>query len=198
MLRNEVYLGRLGEVANTHEAIIDADMFSKVSAIVDERRTRPPGRRAKEGDLFLLRKLLRCVRCDRLMTTSSSRALPDPARPTFKKKKKKKKKEKLPPRYYRCRGKNACAGSQVSAEAIEQRVLSWLKLPPEGISPEAHAVLTKCSHIWAVLFPENVLSLIAELIWEVQWDGPNDDFTVVLDEIAISQLYESLRGGDPS
>ena len=197
VLRNEVYLGRLGEVANTHDAVIDPDTFSKVSTIIDERRTRPPGRREKEGDLFLLRKLLRCVRCDRLMTTSSSRALPDPTRPTSKTKKKKKK-AKLPPRYYRCRGRNACVGSQVSAEDIELRVLNWLKLPPEGISPEAHAVLTNCTQIWDLLFPENVLSLIAELVWEVQWDGPNDVFTVVLDEITISQLYESLQSSGTS
>jgi len=43
-----------------------------------------------------------------------------------------------------------------------------------------------------VLFPENVRRAVAQLIWEVQWDGPQDKFTVVLDEAAIAEAHRSI------
>jgi len=163
VLGNDVYLGRMGTVADAHDAIVDKQLFAKARAAVDARRTRAPGRRAREaGDLFLLRGLLRCIHCNRLMTTSSSRALPEaPTGPKLA----------VPPRYYRCRGQRACRGSQVAAEDIEQRVLAWLRAPTDDISPEAHFVLARYAPIWEVLFPQVVHRLVAQLVWEVQWDA---------------------------
>jgi hypothetical protein len=70
ILANRVYLARMGAVADAHDAIVDGELFAKARAAVDARRTREPGRRVRgAGDPFLLRQLLRCVHCDRLMTT---------------------------------------------------------------------------------------------------------------------------------
>lgn len=147
ILSNRVYVGRMGSVADAHDAIVDEELFANARAAVDTRRTRAPGRRPRDGDLFLLRRLLRCVHCERLMTTSSSRALPEaPAEP-------KRRKIAAPPRYYRCRGQRACRGTQVSAEDIEQRILAWLRRPRGDVSAEAMLVLTRYAPIWDVLFP---------------------------------------------
>jgi DNA invertase Pin-like site-specific DNA recombinase len=191
VLGNRVYVGRMGAVADAHDAIVDEQLLAKVREAVDARRTRAPGRRNQEaGDLFLLRRLLRCVHCDRLMTTSSSRALPDgPTKP-------KGRKLVVPPRYYRCRGQRACRGTQVAAEDIEQRVLAWLRKPTGDVFAEAQFVLTRYAPIWEVLFPQVVRGLVAQLIWEVQWDGQSDRFTVVLDETAIAEEYAKLKRRD--
>ena len=62
ILSNRVYLGRMGAVDDAHDAIIDEELFSRARSAVDARRTRAPSRRpAQPGDLFLLRRLLRCV-----------------------------------------------------------------------------------------------------------------------------------------
>ena len=187
VLNNRVYLGRMGAVADAHDAIVDEQLFMKARAAVDERRTRTPSRRMqRDGDLFLLRRLLRCIHCDRLMTTSSSRVLPEaPMGP-------KPPKVAPPPRYYRCRGQPSCRGTQVSAEDIEQHVLAWLRKPTGDISPEALTVLTSYAPLWEVLFPETVRRAVAQLVWEVRWDGLRNDFTVVLDETAIAEAHASI------
>lgn len=114
ILGNHVYLGRMGAVADAHDAIIDEELFTKARTAVDARRTRVPSQRPPNaGDLFLLRQLLRCVHWDRLMTTSSSRGLPAPSLGP------KPPRGPLPPRFYRCRSKDTCSGSQVAAEDIE-------------------------------------------------------------------------------
>jgi hypothetical protein len=97
-----------------------------------------------------------------------------------------------PPRYYRCRGKTACRGSQVAADDIEERVLRWLREPTSDISPEARSVLTSYASLWPVLFPETVRSAVARLVWEVKWDGPKNEFTVMLDETAIADAHAAI------
>lgn len=191
ILRNRVYLGRIGAVGDAHDAIIDEEVFTKARSAVDARRTRVPSQRpSKAGDLFLLRRLLRCVHCDRFMTTSSSRALPaSPLGP-------KPPRGPLPPRYYRCRGNGACCGSQVAAEDIEGRVLAWLRKPTADISPEASFVLTRYEPLWEVLFPETIRRAVAQFVWEVRWNGPKDEFAVLLDETAIAEEHAKITRGD--
>jgi len=72
-------------------------------------------------------------------------------------------------------------------------VLAWLRKPTTAVSPEALTVLTSYSTIWAVLFPENVRRAVAQLVWEVQWDGPKNKFTVVLDETAIAEAHARMK-----
>ena len=187
VLRNRAYLGRMGLVDDAHDAIVDEELFGKAGAAVDGRRTRDPSRQPRrEGDLFLLRQLLHCIHCDRLMTTSSSRALPDPPMGP------KPLKVAAPARYYRCRGRAVCQGSQVAAEDIEQRVLAWLRKPTGTLSAEALTVFTAYSPIWDVLFPESVRRAVSQLVWEVQWDGLKDTFRVVLDETAVAEAHRSI------
>jgi site-specific DNA recombinase len=190
ILGNRVYLGYMGAVADAHDAVVDDQLFTRAREAVDARRTRAPGRRDPEDDdVFVLRRLLRCVHCDRLMTTSSSRVVPEAAKPP----KPTRRKVVMPPRYYRCRGPRACPGTQTSADEIEQRVLAWLRKPTGEISPAANVVLMRYAPIWEVLFPQVVNRLVAQLVWEVQWDGAKDRFTVVLDETAIAEEYAKLK-----
>jgi hypothetical protein len=44
-----------------------------------------------------------------------------------------------------------------------------------------------------VLFPQVVNRLVAQLVWEVRWDGPKDSFAVVLDETAIAEEHAKLK-----
>jgi len=37
-----------------------------------------------------------------------------------------------------------------------------------------------------------VRSLVAQLVWEVRWDGPENEFTVLLDETAIADAHASI------
>jgi hypothetical protein len=99
----------------------------------------------------------------------------------------------MPPRYYRCRGDRACRGTQIAADDIEQRVLAWLRQPKGAISPEARFVLARYAPIWEVLFPQVVNHLVAQLVWEVRWDGPRDSFTVVLDATAFAEEHAKLK-----
>jgi hypothetical protein len=48
VLGNRVYLGRMGAVADAHDAIVDEELFAKARAAVDSRRTREPGGRPTE------------------------------------------------------------------------------------------------------------------------------------------------------
>lgn len=57
----------------------------------------------------------------------------------------------------------------------------------------ANVVLTRYAPIWEVLFPQVVNRLVAQLVWEVRWDGPKDSFTVVLDETAIVEEHAKLK-----
>ncbi len=187
VLSNRVYLGRMGAVADAHDAIVDEQLFAKARAAIDGRRTRAPTERpGQAGDLFLLRRLLRCVHCARLMTTSSSRALPEaPMGP-------KPSKVAPLPRHYRCRGQKSCRGTQVAADDIEQRVLAWLRKPNGKVSAEALTVLTAYEPIWEVLFPETVRRSVDQLVWEVRWDGLKNEFDVGLDETAIADAHASI------
>ena len=71
-------------------------------------------------------------------------------------------------------------------------MLSWLRKPTGDLSPEALTVLTAYSPVWEVLFPESVCRAVVQHVWEVRWDGPNNEFVVVLDDAAIAQAYTSI------
>ncbi len=57
---------------------------------------------------------------------------------------------------------------------------------------EAQTVLTSYAPIWEVLFPETVRRSVAQLVWEVRWDGLKNEFAVVLDETAIAEAHASI------
>jgi hypothetical protein len=124
------------------------------------------------------------------MTTSSSRSLSEA--PTSRKSRK----PAVQPRYYRCHGHRACRSTQVAADDIEQRVLTWLRKPTGEVSPEGQFVLARYAPIWEVLFPRVVSGLVAQLVWEVQWDGRKDEFSVMLDETAIAEEQARITRRD--
>ena len=72
-------------------------------------------------------------------------------------------------------------------------MLAWLRKPTGSVSPEALTVLTSYSTVWDVLFPENVHRAVAQLVWEVLWNGTKNEFAVVLDEAAISEAHASVK-----
>lgn len=180
VLENRVYLGGIGGTRAAHNEVVSAELFAKANAAIDARRTRAPGRRAvvEDRDPFLLRGLLRCERCGRLMTTASGKP---------------KTRRSKPPRFYRCRGINACRGTQVTGGEIEQRVLRWLQAPRRGLGAEAAFVLVAFKPIWRALRPRTIRALVQQLVWEVRWDASHDRFEVMLDEIAIHEHAEELR-----
>jgi hypothetical protein len=136
VLGNRTYVGRMGAVDGAHDGIIAKELFEKARAAIEGRRTRAPTKRDPTGpDPFTLRGLLHCAECGRRMTTSSSKALVEaPPR-------RRGPKPRLPPRYYRCRGKADCEGGQVAAGDIEGRVIDWMASNPSGVSLMAAAVL---------------------------------------------------------
>ena len=181
MLENRAYLGEIGGTRAAHDPLVDTELFDKASAAIMARRTRTPGRRKVEDalDPFLLRRQVRCVRCGRLMTTTSARSKTSGA-------------ARL--RYYRCRPVAGCRGTQVNAEEIEQRVVRWLQAPSGGkTSSEAASVLAAFKPIWCVLRQETIRSVVQQLVWEVRWDAHHNRTTVMLDDIAVHEYAEELR-----
>ena len=71
-------------------------------------------------------------------------------------------------------------------------MLVWLRNPTGNLSPEAQFVLTRFSPIWEVLFPQVMHGLVAQLVWEVRWDGRKDRFSVSLDETAIAEEHARI------
>jgi len=75
-------------------------------------------------------------------------------------------------------------------------VLAWLREPTGDISSEAQTALTAYSAIRDLLFPESVRRAVTQLVWEVRWDGPRNEFTVMLDEIAVAEVHVSITRRD--
>ena len=65
-------------------------------------------------------------------------------------------------------------GTQVAADGIERRVLAWPPKADGDLSREAHLVLTRFSPLWEVLIARVESALVAQLVWEVQWDGAEE------------------------
>ena len=57
-------------------------------------------------------------------------------------------------------------------------------------------MLTSYAPLWEVLFPQVVQRLLAQLVWEIQWDGQKDRFTVLLDETAIAEEHAKIKRRD--
>jgi predicted GNAT family acetyltransferase len=91
--------------------VIDREVYDNVQNVIAGRRTRGPGRRVSgAGITWILRGILRCGSCDRLMSTHTVRSGP------------------VIHGYDRCRstsgGREACKGVMIPAYEIETAVLS--------------------------------------------------------------------------
>jgi site-specific DNA recombinase len=188
LLQNRVYLGEIGGTRATHDAVIEAALFEQANAQIRARRSREPGRRglAGEHDAFLLRGLLRCTRCGRLMTTAVGQT---------------KQRRAEAPRFYRCRGLEACTGTQVAAGEFEQRVVRWLLSPEHSkTSADTSLVLSTWRSLWPLLRPQTIRMFVRQAVWEVGWDARRDRIEVMVDDIAFHELAEAMRprSGDDS
>jgi hypothetical protein len=74
--------------------------------------------------------------------------------------------------------------------------LTWLRKPTGDVSQEGQFVLARYAPIWEVLFPQVLRGLVAQLVWEVRWDGRKDQFSVMLDETAIAEEFGKLKQRD--
>jgi site-specific DNA recombinase len=132
ILGNHVYAGlvmhgsRLRE--GCHAALIDREVYHRVQNLIAGRRTGVPRRRASgAGITWILRGLLRCGGCGRLMSTHTVRSGP------------------VIHGYYRCRStsgsREACKGVMISAYEIETAVLSEIGAGPKLTSKEQQAAV---------------------------------------------------------
>ncbi len=128
MLENEIYIGNMVQgkygsisyktkqnkprpkeqwyiVKGTHEPIIEQELWNRVQDMI-KQRTKP----FIEGNIGLFARKARCANCDYIMCSSKSRGK----------------------HYLKCSNRNvsrdACIGSFISVEKLEQTILSELKL----------------------------------------------------------------------
>lgn len=132
ILANHVYAGlvmhgsRLRE--GCHPGLIDREVYETVQNLIAGRRTGARRRpRNGTGITWILRGLLRCGGCGRLMSTHTVRSGP------------------VVHGYYRCRstagGREACKGAMISAYEIETAVLLEIGVRPKRTSKEQQAAL---------------------------------------------------------
>ena len=184
---NPVYLGlryHNGQwIAGVHEPLVTKTLADEVQKQIAKRRSRKSSRRdALKADSFVLRGILRCGKCDRQMTTSSSRT-----------KSKSDGKAKIH-RYYRCRG-NAesplCKPSvQVAAHIVESQV-EWLLANPWKIVPAPRKVkqqLSKLSDEWKTNTTTEKSALVRELVWSATWDPDQRKIRIVIDAINLERI----------
>jgi hypothetical protein len=191
LLRNPVYRGdrrhESGVVRAVHEAIVDKELAARVDAALARRRTRPAASRrdgARDDDAFKLRGMLRCAACERVMTTTSSRARGSSASTTH--------------RYYRCRGtptRPACEPAmQVAAAPIEGALFEAIGRTILEGSIEARDMVffLRLRPLWRVLSKQETWALLRQVIWilEVTRDGPIGHIgfdTVMIDVLAAEE-----------
>ena len=188
ILRNPVYLGQRqynGKlISGVHQALLNEDLAKNALIQIESRRSRKPGRRKPlKQDPFMLRGILRCGKCDRLMTTSSSRKRGD-STPKGKN------------RYYRCRGNStapACKPAvQVAAHLVEAQVF-WLLTHPwkiKGTSRKTKQLLKDLSFEWQQLSVAKTASLVRELVWSATWDPEQKKVRIKIDEINLERIFK--------
>jgi hypothetical protein len=195
ILRNPIYVGERvhngGTVEGVHDGIIDADLAQRAWRAIEERRTRQPESRGPalewDRDPYMLRGLLRCAGCERVMTTSASTKVTiDNAA--------------VVPRYYRCRGdaeRPACTPSvQVSAQKVEAIVLAVLKkADPRTITDRrSRALLEHLRPSWETWSRAERNRMVRDLIWSIRWSPRHGLAGFTLDTIAIDNFIE--QGGE--
>lgn len=174
VLRNPRYAGRLktGE-PGIHAPIVAPELFDRVVATIEERRTRAPSKRTplEHDDSFLLRGLLVCERCGSRMTTTSTSTKADPIDD--------RRRTKPQRRYYRCRG-HGCRGTQLEAGWIETAVIQLLVSPSSSLPTVEHERLSRVGRIWEVLLPQNRRRLLLATFESVTWNSRRRSIVAIL------------------
>ncbi len=144
LLQNKAYRGlRPDGSPGVHPAIISVRQFEQAQHIITSRRSRSPSRRTPfdpNHDPFILRGLVRCAACGKVMTTSMSTKL---TRRTAKK----------APRYYRCR--TAGCGGQVAAPELEALAFDLLRRAVPDCCPSQRQAIMNMASAWDIVWPAN-------------------------------------------
>ncbi len=181
-LSNPVYSGQIHDGDRTrpgsHEAIVSVELFQQVGAIIESRRSRPPGRQ-KARVSWPLRGLLKCGQCGRLMSPSRSGH------------------GHIVYCYYRCRshagGRPPCVSISVPAGEIEQYVLDTLAAPDllkmknveEKVADEVRQAL---AHIWSATKERERYRLIPVLVQEVILNVKRGTIAVTFDTDSVRRI----------
>lgn len=178
-LSNPVYMGKIDDAGllrnGIHIPIVPETIFSQVRAQLVSRRTRSPGRKERT-EFWMLKRLIRCTRCGRIMSTSTTRH------------------GSRIYRYYRCRsvdaGKKPCRKTQVPAGQIENEVCQVLSDLPKRVqeiplTDRMRKIFLRFSTAWALLSPEAVRHALPKVIQEIIYDADSGRVTVNLNLEAI-------------
>jgi DNA invertase Pin-like site-specific DNA recombinase len=178
-LSNPVYMGKIDDAGllrdGIHIPIVPETLFSQVRSQLVSRRTRSPGRKERT-EFWMLKRLIRCTRCGRIMSTSTTRHG-----------------SKIY-RYYRCRsmntGKNPCRKTQIPAGQIESEVCQVLSDLPKRVqeiplTDRMRGIFLRFSTACALLSPEAVRHALPKVIQEIIYDADSGQVTVNLDLEAI-------------
>ena len=184
VLVNPLYIGKVryrktGETFDgAHDAIVDADMFARVNAMIAERGAergvagRPKGKPGASSEPFAspLLGLLRCGVCGGAMTTAASRCKPGTLKRYY---------------YYRCmnktKGRTDCDIPNMAADVMERLVRDALMpfLNTEavvdavaGASPSDRAeyasMIADGDGLWNAMIPAERLRLFTLLVKEIR------------------------------
>jgi DNA invertase Pin-like site-specific DNA recombinase len=183
LLTNPTYAGRRPDGApGAHAPIVAPELFERVHALIEGRRTRTPTKRnAREsGEAlelerfapFTLRGLLTCRSCGKVMSPAMSEALSSKLVMRLQRK------PNAVPRYYRCRT-SGCAGQLPALEA-EQMVRDALDHPPESWSAEDKAKLATYATAFDLMWPINQRRVFLACCTAVVWDRKRDGLEITL------------------
>jgi hypothetical protein len=197
LLTNQTYAGHRPDGApGRHAPLISAELFSKVQALIDGRRTRAPTKPSERDadeqkaielfNPFVLRGLIMCGTCEKTMSPAMSEAM------TLKLVKRLRGKPNAVPRFYRCRTAG-CAG-QVPALEAEQIVRDALDHSPESWSAEDKGKLATYAAAFNLMWPINQKRVFAACCEAVVWNRKRDGLDIKL--IPHSALEED--DGEPS
>jgi len=188
ILKHPLYIGliRDGEEVfpGEHEALVDADAFERVGAILGGK-ARPVHARART-DEFLLAGLLRCASCGRALTPVSS----NPRGRRY--------------RYYRCVttdkfGSDACPAGQLPAAAVEEFVVDRLREASAELAAARACrtdwlslTLRSFDETWPHLSWVNRNRLVRALVERVEVDQVNGEMVLdLVDAEAAPELQEA-------
>lgn len=197
LLTNQTYAGRRPDGApGAHGSLIAPELFERVQAIIEGRRTRKPtkpsersaeeSRDLEQFDSFTLRGLLTCGACGKAMSPATSRAL------TPRLLKALTTTPNTVPRYYRCRT-DGCAG-QVPALQAERMVRDALDHPPEGWTTEDKAKLATYAAAFKLMLPVNQRRVFGVCCKSIMWDRKRDRLDITLIPSSALDDDDGARG----
>ncbi len=180
-LSNPVYLGKFADGDGTregvHEAVVSEELFDAARRQIELRRTRAPGREEHE-ERWPLKRLIRCARCGRPMSSHTTRH------------------GSRIYRYYRCRshtgGRPPCRGVQVPAGEIESEIFRVLSDLPTAAAVKSgdKETLLRFSAAWSLLGSDARREVLGQVVREIRWNAQTGEISLSLDEETLKRYGE--------